>query len=489
MASYLRHPIRRISLLERRCYTAKSQPFDSIPAPKGLPLIGTLWDVIRAGGVSQIHRYIDDRHRQLGPIFREKLGHVEAVWLADPALYQQVFQKEGTCPRPMLPEPWLILNKKHAYKRGLFFMQGEEWLRYRKILSPLLLKTATLHRHIESFYDVADRLLDKWEHTENGLITHLEGDLYRYFVQGLMCVAFGRVIGLDQEIVDTYVPGMVQHLQTLFESSARLTLLPPALAAKLNLDAWRCFEQSALSALQLANQLTQTCLEKLPPQDDSNEDDCIVSSLRQQKMVKSDIQRIVADLFLAAADTTSHTTQWVLYLLARHPEVQNKIFNEIELVQSSKQRIGDEWQHIPTIKGSVKEALRLYPVATFLTRIMQEQCTIGGYSIPPDTIMLMSAYTSGRDERYFRNAQDFIPERWNRHGPSNGMVMDPFASLPFGHGRRGCIGRRLAESQMYILLYKAIPRFTFQAENHVKMIMRLLGTVDQPVQLRLQPRS
>jgi hypothetical protein len=85
--------------------------------------------------------------------------------------------------------------------------------------------------------------------------------------------------------------------------SARLTLLPPALAAKLNLDAWRCFEQSALSALQLANQLTQTCLEKLPPQDDSNEDDCIVSSLRQQKMVKSDIQRIVADLFLAAADT------------------------------------------------------------------------------------------------------------------------------------------------------------------------------------------
>lgn len=66
---------------------------------------------------------------------------------------------------------------------ALLSRQGEEWLRYRKILSPLLLKTATLHRHIESFYDVADRLLDKWEHTENGLITHLEGDLYRYFVQ------------------------------------------------------------------------------------------------------------------------------------------------------------------------------------------------------------------------------------------------------------------------------------------------------------------
>ncbi len=65
----------------------------------------------------------------------------------------------------------------------LLSRQGEEWSRYRKILSPLLLKTATLHRHIESFYDVADRLLDQWEHTENGLITHLESDLYCYFVQ------------------------------------------------------------------------------------------------------------------------------------------------------------------------------------------------------------------------------------------------------------------------------------------------------------------
>jgi cytochrome P450 len=79
----------------------------------------------------------------------------------------------------------------------------------------------------------------------------------------------------------------------------------------------------------------------------------------------------------------------------------------------------------------------------------------------------MSAFTTGRDERYFRNAQNFMPERWNRHGPSNSMdmVMDPFASLPFGHGRRGCIGRRLAESQMYILLYKVRNIQTFKFES------------------------
>ena len=69
------------------------------------------------------------------------------------------------------------------------------------------------------------------------------------------------------------------------------------------MDAWHCFEQSALNALQAANKLTETCLNKLLPQNYNKDDDCIVSSLRQQNVDKSNIQRIVADLFLAAADT------------------------------------------------------------------------------------------------------------------------------------------------------------------------------------------
>lgn len=127
-------------------------------------------------------------------------------------------------------------------------------------------------------------------------------------------------------------------------------------------------------------------------------------------------------------------------------------------------------------------------------------------------MILMSIFTSGRDERYYRNAQEFMPDRWNR---STEQPTDPFASLPFGYGKRGCIGRRLAEVQMYILLnkvccmlavllrrqenkllvhnlscfpFKVLPRFVLQGDNQVEMVMRLLGTVDQPVRLRLRPR-
>lgn len=120
-----------------------------------------------------------------------------------------------------------------------------------------------------------------------------------------MCLAFGRTIGLDRDIIETYVPGMVSHLQVLFESSARLTLLPPSLAAKFRLSAWKSFEKSALDALGKANQLTITCLDRLEKQDKSDDENngCIVSSLHKHKVARPDIQRIIADLFLAAADT------------------------------------------------------------------------------------------------------------------------------------------------------------------------------------------
>ena len=71
---------------------------------------------------------------------------------------------------------------------------------------------------------------------------------------------------------------------------------------------------------------------------------------------------------------TSHTLQWVLYLLATHPEAQERAAAEI-----SKE---NDWQKASYLKGAVKEALRLFPVAPFMTRFLPEESDIGGYAIP-----------------------------------------------------------------------------------------------------------
>jgi ecdysteroid 2-hydroxylase len=93
-----------------------------IPSPRALPIIGTTTDLIAAGGAPKLHEYVDARHRQLGPIYREYIGPVRSVLVADPNDMRRVFSLEGKYPKHLLPAPWVVYNKMYGCKRGLFFM-------------------------------------------------------------------------------------------------------------------------------------------------------------------------------------------------------------------------------------------------------------------------------------------------------------------------------------------------------------------------------
>lgn len=93
-----------------------------IPIVKGLPLVGTIFSILAAGGGRKLHEYIDMRHKQYGSVFREKLGSVDAIWISDPLDMKLLFAQEGKFPRHILPEAWLLYNQTYGQKRGLYFM-------------------------------------------------------------------------------------------------------------------------------------------------------------------------------------------------------------------------------------------------------------------------------------------------------------------------------------------------------------------------------
>lgn len=103
--------------------TKKSiMPFESIPAAKGLPIFGTSLDLIKFGGASQLHNFCDQRHKVLGNVFREKMGNLDCVFVADASLMQYIYSSEGQYPVHAVPEPWTIFNQQRGVQRGLFFM-------------------------------------------------------------------------------------------------------------------------------------------------------------------------------------------------------------------------------------------------------------------------------------------------------------------------------------------------------------------------------
>lgn len=93
------------------------------PEPRGIPFFGTMLSLIMAGGAQKLHEYVDRRHRELGPVYREQIGPVRGVFVNSPEEFRKVFLKlEGSMPQHFLPEAWTLYNEIRSQRRGLLFM-------------------------------------------------------------------------------------------------------------------------------------------------------------------------------------------------------------------------------------------------------------------------------------------------------------------------------------------------------------------------------
>ena len=183
--------------------------------------------------------------------------------------------------------------------------------------------------------------------------------------------------------------------------------------------------------------------------------------LSSGKLTKDDLLATVIDVLFAGVDTTSNTMQWVLYMMAKNPDKQDILRQEVLSV------LGDTTLATPTtlaqmpyLKAWVRETLRLYPFIV-IPREPTEDLILSGYLIPGGSAQIhLLIYGMGRDGEVFENAEAFKPERWLRkkHFVLTEAV-EAFSSIPFGFGTRMCLGRRIAELELHLLLARIVQQF------------------------------
>lgn len=96
--------------------------FREMPTPRSLPVVGTTLALLAAGSAPRLHEYVHGRHADLGPVYRETMGPVNAVFVCDPEEIRTVFNREGKYPKHVLPDAWVLYNQMYKCSRGLFFM-------------------------------------------------------------------------------------------------------------------------------------------------------------------------------------------------------------------------------------------------------------------------------------------------------------------------------------------------------------------------------
>lgn len=418
---------------------------------------------------NKLHEQIDEKHRRLGPIFRQQLGPIEAIFVMSPDIIREVFLYEGKYPRHPLPEAWTYYNTLHNCKRGLIFMDNEEWLENRKLIAPLMLRNDI--RFMNAINQSTDELITDWKQQCNANTTdeYCEIDnilscLYMWSIKVIIGVMFGKdSVRLFSEIKPT-IEDFAKIVRDVFEDTLPLMTTSPQQAHKSNLDIWRKFEHSVGTSIKLANDIfdfgTRKNIEK---------EDGLLVDLKKRNVSIDIMKCLFVDLIMAAGDTTAYSTQYALYLLSQNPEIQQSIRQQI--ISS------DNESDTPLVRGTVREALRLFPVATFVGRILGKDGILGGYKVNKDTLVLISMYSAGRDEASFPNATEFQPWRWNRD--KNGHLFNvnyPQSTIPYALGARNCVGQKIANNQMYAILKKILQNFSVQLVNQkpVEFEMRLI---------------
>jgi cytochrome P450 len=158
-------------------------------------------------------------------------------------------------------------------------------------------------------------------------------------------------------------------------------------------------------------------------------------------------------LLLAGHETTANALTWAWYLLSQNPGAEAQLHREIDETLGGRLPTFDDIPRLTYSTGVFAEALRLYPPAWAIGRRAVKDFTIGEFTIPARSIILMSPWVVHRDPRWFPAPEKFDPTRWSSNETGGEAEKRPkFSYFPFGGGARVCIGERFAWAEGVLVL-------------------------------------
>jgi cytochrome P450 len=178
--------------------------------------------------------------------------------------------------------------------------------------------------------------------------------------------------------------------------------------------------------------------------------------------IKSD-----AFIFLFAGhDTTSSQLSWTSWLLASHPEIQEKIYQEVKSVFGDREKLTfDDYTRLEYTNCVVRESMRLFPPVTHVLKEAAKDDEIGGYHIPQGTLININFYALHHSEKYWKDPEVFRPERFDKQHISE---VNQLAYLPFSLGSRKCIGFMFSLTESAFIIAHLIRNFKFELTNKQK---------------------
>ncbi|HVF92928.1 MAG TPA: cytochrome P450 [Sphingomonas sp.] len=436
---------------------AEAPAAPSIPSPKGLPVVGHLHQIARAGLIG--HLLSVSRDFPEG-IFKLKFGSRVGVFVTDPDLVAEL--SDETRFRKM-PGPGLRVVRRFAGD-GLFTAFSEEpnWGKAHRILLPAFSQRA-MRGYFDMIVEVCDQLVAKWTRA-SGTDVLVADDMTRLTLDSIAIAGFGhRFDSFEKEELDSFLLALGRALS---ESLSMITRMP--LQNRFAKRSQRQFDADIAEMNALVDGLIAE--RRQTPTDGRDLLNLMLTAVDPETGEMLDdvnIRYQVLTFLIAGHETTSGMLTFAFSYLLRNPSILAQAYAEVDRVLPGDVRPDyAQVAQLEVIERILKEALRLWPTAPAFSLAPFEDTEIGGYRLKKDRPV--NVFTPGvhRNPKVWDDPEGFDIDRWL---PANEARHHPHAYKPFGNGERACIGRQFAMVEAKIAMAMMLRAFSISDPHSYKL--------------------
>ncbi|OWZ02047.1 hypothetical protein PHMEG_00026463 [Phytophthora megakarya] len=449
-----------------------------VPFLAGIPLLGNTMELL--ANTPRLLDWVVERTQEYGgnPFAVKILGKNDMIYTSKPEHFEQVLREQSSN-----FDRGDVLHDVFADFMGenILLVNGDRWKYHRKVLVNLFsaralrdFMTPIIQKNIRVLQDI----LSQTSETEHPIDFHKL--INKFTLETFAEIGFGRKLGKLTSPDDH--PFELAFDEANHISANRLTA--PTWLWKLqrwlNVGDQRRLREDMVVINEFLMDTIATMMDRRESNDQpANRDilSIILDTMKSsgQTITPADIRDIVFTGMIAGRDTTADTLSWLVHVLHYHPQVVEKLCEEIrtklpkfaesetsELVESETYVPSmEEVQGLPYLEATIRELLRLYPAAPHVGyHCIRDTVFPDGTFIPADASIILAFYSAARlESAWGSDAASFVPERFLDKESGEVLQMPPTKFVAFSAGPRVCVGRNLALLELKLVTSCLVNRF------------------------------
>lgn len=336
---------------------------------------------------------------------------------------------------------------------GLLTSEGEHWRQHRRLMQPLFSR-----REVADFgpamTEAAQRLLKDWDGLPDGTVLDVAPQM-----SALALDVVGRTLfGAD-------LSGDARQMSRAMDAGQRVAVLSTFLPLT-----WGPRSTSMIRAVArraggtprgMEGPIGRIMTERRAEQDHAptNLLDVLLTARAEDgsRLTDAEIAAEATTFMLAGHETSANALSWSLALLSAFPAARDRLEEEVDAVLDGRPPEAADAAKLPWTTAVVGEALRLYPPAWTIERDALADDTVAGVPVPAGSLVAISPYLVHRHPEFWPDPAGFDPRRF-LPGPERPR----YAYIPFGGGRRACIGQAFAEQETVLVLASIAQRYRLE---------------------------